>query len=365
MRRVRIDRRLAEGNARRCSSRRRRRSEGPAGRTDRPGIDLRPDPTRRRGRRRRRGAPLPATPRSRAMSSTAPSCWRPRRSRSACSSPPTRSRRSGRRCACAGLPAGRAGRTPRRRLGHGRGDDHPDEEDPDQEGRPDDVRHARRPRGVGRADRVRQRAGRRRRALVADSIVLVRGRVDHKDRETTCVIVQQVEPLRAERRGGRGRPERGRRRPAHPRRRCGCVSMRPRCPRSALADLKELLAGFPGDCRGRDRAAHVDRADASCALGAEFRVAQSAGAARRARRAAGGGDARPSRAGGGGRAGRGVGVSLSRHAADASLAKPIEIHEDRTSYPGHQWSVDRSARKLRPGAARPRRYCVTSSPAPT
>ena len=59
---------------------------------------------RRRLRRRRRhggaggGFARPATPRSRRSSSTAPSCSPPRRSRSACSSPPTRSRRSGRRC---------------------------------------------------------------------------------------------------------------------------------------------------------------------------------------------------------------------------------------------------------------------------
>ena len=48
--------------------------------------------------------PAPAGSRSRATrrspttSSTAPSCWPPRRSRSACSSPPTRSRRSAPRC---------------------------------------------------------------------------------------------------------------------------------------------------------------------------------------------------------------------------------------------------------------------------
>src|ERR1700753_4202493 len=30
-------------------------------------------------------------------------------------------------------------------------------------------------------------------ALETDSIVLVRGKVDHKDRDTTCLIAQQVE----------------------------------------------------------------------------------------------------------------------------------------------------------------------------
>ena len=51
------------------------------------------------GRRRRAGVHARATPRSPARSSTRPSCWRPRRSRSGCSSPRTRSRRSARRCA--------------------------------------------------------------------------------------------------------------------------------------------------------------------------------------------------------------------------------------------------------------------------
>ena len=31
--------------------------------------------------------------------------------------------------------------------------------------------------------------------LAADSIVLVRGRVDHKDRDKTCIVVQQIEPF--------------------------------------------------------------------------------------------------------------------------------------------------------------------------
>ena len=51
----------------------------------------------------------------------------------------------------------------RRRLGAGRRHDHRDQEDPDQEGRSDDVRDARRPRGLRRAARVRKRAVRRRR----------------------------------------------------------------------------------------------------------------------------------------------------------------------------------------------------------
>ena len=42
--------------------------------------------------------------------------------------------------------------------------------------------------------------------LAPDSIVLVRGRVDHKDRDKTCIVAQQIEPFRAvRRRGERGR----------------------------------------------------------------------------------------------------------------------------------------------------------------
>ena len=98
VRRVRLDRRVAQGHARRARAGPGRRPEGPAGRADRPGLDLRPRRLRRRRRRRRR-SPRRRTRRSRPRSSTAPSCWRSRRSRSACSSPRTRSRRCARRCA--------------------------------------------------------------------------------------------------------------------------------------------------------------------------------------------------------------------------------------------------------------------------
>ncbi len=91
VRRVRLDRRDPQGHARGARAGPGGRPEGAAGRADRPGIDLRPrtrprrrrSPAARRSRRR-------ATRRSRARSSAAPSCWRPRRSRSGCSSPPTR-----------------------------------------------------------------------------------------------------------------------------------------------------------------------------------------------------------------------------------------------------------------------------------
>ena len=51
-------------------------------------------------------------------------------------------------------------RPPGRRLGHRRRDDHPGQADPHEEGRPDDVRHARRPRVLDRGARVREDARR-------------------------------------------------------------------------------------------------------------------------------------------------------------------------------------------------------------
>ena len=163
MRRVRLDRRH---RARACSTvleqAQARRPEGPAGRPDRPGLDLRPR-RRRRRRRRRRGAVRRAARirRSRARSSSRPSCWRSRRRRSACSSRRTRSRRCARRCApTVDCPLAELRRAQGRRVGHGRRDHHRGQEDPHQQGRPDDVRDARRPRGLGRGARLRQGAGR-------------------------------------------------------------------------------------------------------------------------------------------------------------------------------------------------------------
>ena len=70
--------------------------EGPARRPDRPGLDLRPRPGRRRRLAVRRArAPADPDPRVRAHRAAGAS----RRSRSACSSPTTRSSASARRCA--------------------------------------------------------------------------------------------------------------------------------------------------------------------------------------------------------------------------------------------------------------------------
>jgi DNA polymerase-3 subunit alpha len=84
-------------------------------------------------------------------------------------------------------------------------------------------------------------------ALEADRIVVVRGRVDHKDATKTCVIVQEAEefvPTPGEESAGQAAP-------AAP----APVAARPVCfrvdatrlPASVLDDLKHLLETFPGE----------------------------------------------------------------------------------------------------------------------
>jgi DNA polymerase III subunit alpha len=82
--------------------------------------------------------------------------------------------------------------------------------------------------------------------LAPDSIVLVRGRVDHKDRETTCVIVQQVDPFAPSEEEVAEAQEQAAREPALP------SALRLRLDATALAasvlsELKDVLAGFPGE----------------------------------------------------------------------------------------------------------------------
>jgi DNA polymerase-3 subunit alpha len=83
-------------------------------------------------------------------------------------------------------------------------------------------------------------------ALATDSIVLVRGKVDHKDRDTTCLIAQQVErfePSQAEVLEAQvqaAKPVLG---PGALKLRLDATAL----PVSILGELKELLAGFPGE----------------------------------------------------------------------------------------------------------------------
>ncbi|MBV9465895.1 MAG: DNA polymerase III subunit alpha, partial [Solirubrobacterales bacterium] len=84
-------------------------------------------------------------------------------------------------------------------------------------------------------------------ALKPDSIVLVRGRVDHKDRDKTCIVAQQVERFQPSSEEVQRAEEAAARRVLRP------AALRLRVDASALpavvlGELKELLAGFPGDC---------------------------------------------------------------------------------------------------------------------
>jgi DNA polymerase-3 subunit alpha len=83
-------------------------------------------------------------------------------------------------------------------------------------------------------------------ALQTDSIVLVRGRVDHKDRDKTCVIAQQVERFEpSQEEVARAQVEVAKQvlPPTALRLRLDARALRA----SILGDLKDVLAGFPGD----------------------------------------------------------------------------------------------------------------------
>ncbi|HEX2088180.1 MAG TPA: OB-fold nucleic acid binding domain-containing protein, partial [Solirubrobacteraceae bacterium] len=83
-------------------------------------------------------------------------------------------------------------------------------------------------------------------ALGVDEVVLVRGRVDHKDAEKTCVVVQKVEPFRpTEEEVEKAREELSRRHigpiPFHLRVDAALL------PATAIEELKEILGNFPGE----------------------------------------------------------------------------------------------------------------------
>ena len=111
-------------------------------------------------------------------------------------------------------------------------------------------------------------------AVADDSIVLVRGRVDHKDRERTCIVVQQLERFDPTPEELEAAAEQAAKRAVAP------TALRLRLdagalPVSALGELRELLAGFPGE-------SHVvvelkSSVGTRCLrLGSDFRVARGA-----------------------------------------------------------------------------------------
>jgi DNA polymerase III subunit alpha len=111
-------------------------------------------------------------------------------------------------------------------------------------------------------------------ALAPDSIVLVRGRVDHKDRDKTCIIAQQVDlfqPTPEEVLAARELTVKPAGTPDALRLRLDATAL----PASVLGDLRELLAGFPGDSdvviELRTSVGHR-----RLRLGTQFRVARTA-----------------------------------------------------------------------------------------
>ena len=84
-------------------------------------------------------------------------------------------------------------------------------------------------------------------ALQTDSIVLVRGKVDHKDRDTTCLIAQQVElfqPTEAEVLEAQVQAAKPALSPSALKLRLDATAL----PASILGELKDLLSGSPGEC---------------------------------------------------------------------------------------------------------------------
>jgi DNA polymerase-3 subunit alpha len=111
--------------------------------------------------------------------------------------------------------------------------------------------------------------------LQTDSIVLVRGKVDHKDRDTTCLIAQQVELFQPseeevlEAQVQAAKPALG---PTALRLRLDATAL----PASMLGELKDLLSGFPGESEVVIELRTTVGAR-RLKLGPSFRVSRSAG----------------------------------------------------------------------------------------
>jgi DNA polymerase-3 subunit alpha len=111
--------------------------------------------------------------------------------------------------------------------------------------------------------------------LAPDSIVLVRGRVDHKDRDKTCIVAQQIEPFRpSAEEVSEAEEQEAKQAAATP------SALRLRLDATALAasvlgELKDVLADFPGDSEVViDLSTSIG--DRRLKLGPDFRVAHSA-----------------------------------------------------------------------------------------
>jgi DNA polymerase III subunit alpha len=112
-------------------------------------------------------------------------------------------------------------------------------------------------------------------ALAQDAIVLVRGRVDHKDQARTCVVVQKVERFEPTQDEVDRAEEEAAKAPV------GGAALRIRLnaaalPVTALGELKDVLAGFPGES---DVVIELSTSagERRLRLGPEFRVSRGAG----------------------------------------------------------------------------------------
>jgi DNA polymerase III subunit alpha len=112
-------------------------------------------------------------------------------------------------------------------------------------------------------------------AAVADAIVLVRGRVDHKDRDKTCVVVQQIERFEPSAEEVQEAVEEAARKAVRPRAlvlRLDATSLGA----SALVELKDLVTRYPGEVE-----VVIELATSTGArklkLGTDFRVTRGAG----------------------------------------------------------------------------------------
>ena len=112
-------------------------------------------------------------------------------------------------------------------------------------------------------------------ALTTDSIVLVRGRVDHRDREKTSIVAQQIDKFEPTEEQVRKADEEAAK-PVIPATALRLHLNATALPARVLGELKDVLGGFPGDCdvvielitsAGKRR----------LRLGREFRVARTAG----------------------------------------------------------------------------------------
>jgi DNA polymerase-3 subunit alpha len=112
-------------------------------------------------------------------------------------------------------------------------------------------------------------------ALTVDSIVVVRGKVDHKDRDKICLLVQDVsrfEPTEEEVAKARERAAK----PAPPPQALRLRLDAARLPARALEELKDVLEGFPGDIDVVIEL-HTSGGPRRLKLGPGFRVSRSVG----------------------------------------------------------------------------------------